>query len=66
MSGRPRGPAGHGKLRDLHKELDKGIVPKTSYVHYTVWQAAEDWLATGLDGRSAKRSGRTRTSISRS
>ena len=42
------------KLRDLHKELDKGIVPKTGYVHYTVRQAAEDWLATGLDGRSAK------------
>ena len=42
------------KLRDLHKELDKGIVPKTGYVHYTVRQAAGDWLATGLDGRSAK------------
>jgi hypothetical protein len=48
----PRGPAGHGKLRDLHKELDKGIVSKTGYVYYTVWQAAEDWLATGLDGLS--------------
>jgi hypothetical protein len=43
------------KLRDLHKELDKGIVPKTGYVYHTVRQAAEDWLATGLDGRSAKK-----------
>jgi hypothetical protein len=42
------------KLRDLHKELDKGITPKTGHVHYTVRQAAGDWLATGLDGRSAK------------
>jgi hypothetical protein len=42
------------KLRDLHKELDKGIIPKAGYVHYTVRQAAGDWLATGLDGRSAK------------
>jgi integrase len=42
------------KLRDLHEELDKGIVPKTGYVHYTVRQAADDWLATGLGGRSAK------------
>jgi hypothetical protein len=42
------------KLRDLHTQLDKGITPKAGYVHYTVWQAAEDWLATGLDGRSPK------------
>ncbi len=42
------------KLRDLHQQLDKGITPKAGYVHYTVRQAAEDWLATGLDGRSAK------------
>ena len=42
------------KLRDLHTQLDKGITPKASYVHYTVRQAAQDWLATGLDGRSAK------------
>jgi integrase len=42
------------KLRDLHKELDKGIVPKAGYVHYTVRQAAQDWLATGLDARSLK------------
>ena len=42
------------KLRDLHLQLDKGITPKAGYTHYTVRQAAEDWLATGLDGRSAK------------
>jgi integrase len=42
------------KLRDLHNALDKGITPKAGYVHYTVRQAAEDWLAHGLDGRSAK------------
>jgi hypothetical protein len=42
------------KLKELHKELDKGITPKTGYARYTVRQAAEDWLANGLDGRSAK------------
>ena len=43
-----------GKLRDLHHQLDKGITPKAGYTHYTVRQAAEDWLAHGLDGRSPK------------
>jgi len=42
------------KLRELHGELDKGIIPRTGYGNYTVRQAAEDWLANGLDGRSAK------------
>ena len=42
------------KLRDLHTQLDKGITPKAGYVHHTVRQAANDWLATGLDGRSPK------------
>src|SRR6516164_10249596 len=42
------------KLRDLHTQLDKGVIPKAGYVHYTVRQAAQDWLAHGLDGRSAK------------
>jgi integrase len=42
------------KLRELHKTLDEGIVPKTGYARYTVRQAAKDWLAHGLDGRSAK------------
>ena len=38
----------------LHRDLDQGIVPKTGYANYTVRQAAEDWLANGLVGRSAK------------
>ena len=42
------------KLRDLHLQLDTGITPKAGYAHYTLRQAAEDWLAHGLDGRSAK------------
>ena len=42
------------KLRDLHLQLDKGITPKAGYAHYTVRQAAEDWLTSGLDGRSPK------------
>src|SRR6185437_9837383 len=42
------------KLRDLRTQLDTGITPKPGYVHYTVRQAAEDWLAHGLDGRSPK------------
>jgi integrase len=42
------------KLRDLHLQLDKGVTPKAGYAHYTVRQAAADWLASGLQGRSAK------------
>jgi integrase len=42
------------KLRDLHHDLERGTVPKTGYARYTVRQAAEDWLANGLEGRSAK------------
>ena len=42
------------KLRDLHHQLDQGITPKPGYTHYTVRQAAEDWLAHGLEGRSPK------------
>jgi integrase len=42
------------KLRDVRLQLDKGITPKAGYAHYTVRQAAEDWLASGLEGRSAK------------
>ena len=42
------------KLRDLHHQLDKGITPRAGYIHYTVRQAAQDWLAHGLDGRSPK------------
>jgi integrase len=39
------------KLEALHGELSKGL--RTSYT-YTVRQCVEDWLAGGLDGRSAK------------
>ena len=42
------------KLRDLHAQLDTGITPKAGYAHYTLRQAAQDWLAHGLEGRSAK------------
>ncbi len=49
------------KLRDLHTQLDTGITPKPGYTHYTVRQAAQDWLAHGLDGRSPRPSPRTRT-----
>jgi integrase len=42
------------KLRDLHLQLDKGTTPTPGYAHYTVGQAAQDWLARGLEGRSAK------------
>jgi integrase len=42
------------KLRELHRDLDQGIIPAAGYANYTVRQAAEDWLAHGLDGRSAK------------
>ena len=55
------------KLRDLHTQLDKGITPKAGYVHYTVRQAAQDWLATGgWTAARPRRSPRTRTSWSRS
>jgi integrase len=40
------------KLRDLRTQLGQGITPKPGYAHCTVRQAAEDWLAHGLDGRS--------------
>ena len=42
------------KLRDLRTQLDTGITPKAGYAHYTLRQAAEDWLAHGLEGRSPK------------
>ena len=43
-----------GEVHDARRRRDKGIVPKAGYVHYTVRQAARDWLAIGLDGRSPK------------
>jgi hypothetical protein len=42
------------KLRELHRDLDQGIIPATGCANYTVRQAAEDWLVHGLEGRSAK------------
>ena len=39
------------KLAELHDELDVGV--RTSAA-YTVQRCADDWLANGLDGRSAK------------
>src|SRR5260221_7239666 len=38
------------KLRDLHSDIEAGIRKPAAV---TVQQAAEDWLAHGLDGRSA-------------
>jgi hypothetical protein len=42
------------KLRKLHTDLDQGAVPKTGYSNYTIREAADDWLAHGLQGRSPK------------
>ncbi len=39
------------RLKALHGELESGL---RSSPNYTVRRAAEDWLAEGLDGRSAK------------
>ena len=50
---RPRPPSSTSSATCTH-QLDKGITPKAGYVHYTLRQAANDWLATGLDGRSPK------------
>jgi integrase len=51
----PRNAAQHRReLRDLHTQLDQGVTPKAGYAYYTVRQAAGDWLAHGLDGRSPK------------
>src|SRR5215467_14400852 len=35
------------KLRDLHKQAERGVRPRR---HYTVNDALDDWLETGLDG----------------
>src|ERR1022692_4342020 len=39
------------KLKQLHDDLESGV---RASPNYTVRRAAEDWLAEGLDGRSAK------------
>ena len=55
------------KLRDPHLQLGTGIItPKAGYAHYTLRQAAEDWLAHGWRAARPRRSPRTRTSWSRS
>lgn len=40
------------RLPQLHRDLDAGARPAPS--NHTVRQVAEDWLAHGLRGRSAK------------
>jgi len=55
----PQGQRHHQGRRDrqaprpAHPARQRGH-PKAGYAHYTVRQAAADWLAHGLDGRSAK------------
>src|SRR5215469_10661772 len=38
------------KLKKLHGQIDKGVRSKP---RYTVQDALDDWLATGLDGKAA-------------
>lgn len=38
------------KLRELHREIDSGVRSKP---RYTVQDALDDWLATGLDGKAS-------------
>ena len=35
------------KLKELHAQVESGVRPRR---HYTVNDALDDWLATGLDG----------------
>ena len=39
------------RLKVLHTDLDSGVVPSPNY---TLRRAAQDWLAEGLESRSAK------------
>jgi hypothetical protein len=39
------------KLRKLHRELERGV---RSIASYAVGDALDDWLASGLHGRSAR------------
>ena len=50
VSGRTRAEVTE-KLKQLQAEQDSGVQPEHSY---TVQRAVDDWLAEGLDGRSAK------------
>jgi integrase len=56
VSGRTRAEVA-GKLRELQAEQDAGLQRARAY---TVRRAADDWLAEGLDGRSAKTVGLNR------
>ena len=49
VSGRTRAEVAE-KLRQLQAEQDSGVQPERGY---TVQRAVDDWLAEGLDGRSA-------------
>ena len=50
VSGRTRAEVAE-KLKQLQAERDSGVQPEHAY---TVKRAVDDWLAEGLDGRSAK------------
>jgi integrase len=50
VSGRTRAEVAE-KLKQLQAEYDSGVQPDRAY---TVQRAVDDWLAEGLDGRSAK------------
>ncbi len=50
VSGRTRAEVVE-KLKQLQAERDSGVQPERAY---TVQRAVDDWLAEGLDGRSAK------------
>ena len=50
VSGRTRAEV-VGKLKQLQAERDSGVEPERAY---TVQRAVDDWLAEGLDGRSAR------------
>jgi len=61
--GRRLSPVRTGRMRNLHYrvvlpprgyERDFYVGTKAGYAHYTVRQAAADWLAHGLEGRSPK------------
>jgi integrase len=50
VSGRTRAEVA-GKLKQLQAEQDSGVQPEHAY---TLKRAVDDWIAEGLDGRSAK------------
>jgi hypothetical protein len=53
------GPRSSGSSRNSRRRKDSGVQPAHAYTvqpahAYTVQRAADDWLAEGLDGRSAR------------